>query len=258
MTNLSFEKPTRFAGQGYTIRIGGILITALSVILILPFTCFCEDIKLGDFPKVNAGEIAEPRQISINMTSSLDLHVVLDMTAKGNGTLEIPDQGLLLRVYDSYDDGIVFEGGMLKVSFVDLAGSGVKNLIIYGIAVLTGEKENSPHVNAPMVQVYRFYPETKKLNLCYSRGRDCITIRSPLLDRIEHSPSYHKLHTVDKALELQVDSRGSDFTEVELGKFTPMDFSGISTFRVFDQGVIQRRESNQAGGDGWVHEYDPH
>jgi hypothetical protein len=258
MTNQHFENPTSFAGQEYSNKISGMLITALCVILILPSVGFCEDIKLGDFPNVKAGGIAEPRHISINMTSSFELHVILDMTAKGNGTLELPDQGLLLRVYDTYDDGIVFEGGMLKVSFVDLEGSGVKNLIISGVAVLTGEKENSPHANAPMVQVYRFDPEMKKLNLCYSRGSDFITIRSPLLDRIEHSPSYHKFQAIDKTLVLQVDSRGSNFTELELGNHTPVDFSDTCTLRVFDHGVIQRREINQVSGDAWVQEYDPH
>ena len=77
--------------------------------------------------------------------------LVLDMTSKGNGTIRLP--GLLLRVVDQHDDGIVYQPPCLSLYFTDIDSDGIDDLRVEGTAFLTESQQS-----IPVRGLYRFDP----------------------------------------------------------------------------------------------------
>lgn len=100
---------------------------------------------------------------TLDLGAGLRLPVRIETTSKGNGTLTIAN--LSLRLMDKHDDGLVYAGnGVLRLDVVRLApGNRPAALIVSGVAMHTGEKENDPVVPESVVYVYQVDCKAGKL-----------------------------------------------------------------------------------------------
>ena len=90
----------------------------------------------------------------IELNNNLHFNVALEGTSKGNGTLKI--HNLKLRLFDQHDDGIVYEGGSLKLDLKDINGNKRKELIITGIVKYTGDDDSDPATYESFTQIYTY------------------------------------------------------------------------------------------------------
>lgn len=88
----------------------------------------------------------------ISLSDNLFIPVIFDTTAKGNGTINI--NGLLIRVFDQHDDGVIFKNDYLGLQTKDQNSDGISELIFTGILVHTGEKETEPKLLEPVTAIY--------------------------------------------------------------------------------------------------------
>lgn len=79
------------------------------------------------------------------------------VTDKGNGVLKVG--GLALRIYDVYDDGVIYAGGLASIHLVDLDRDGVKEILISITVIYTDEKSAAATHVAPYVFVYKYDDE---------------------------------------------------------------------------------------------------
>ena len=112
------------------------------------------------------GELEDSRDVRIG--KDVTFRATIAVTNKGNGTLSIAN--LRLRVYDDHDDGLIYQGRLLDIAFVDLSGGGYKDLIVSGCAIHTGEKEDAVPKYEGVVFVYKFLPKERKFELAYRRA----------------------------------------------------------------------------------------
>jgi len=112
------------------------------------------------------GEELYQRKISIG--GNIDAEVVIEVTDKGNGGMELLN--LRLKVVDNHDDGAVYVGGLLHVEFVDITGDGFKDLVITGTVMHTGEKETDPRSFETVTSIYLFDPKKKEFRLAFHCG----------------------------------------------------------------------------------------
>jgi len=91
----------------------------------------------------------------LDLGAGLQLPVRIETTGQGNGTLTVGN--LILRLKDKHDDGLVYAGsGVLRLDIVPLGPRGGPSaLVISGIAIHTGEKENDPGAPESIVYVYQ-------------------------------------------------------------------------------------------------------
>ncbi len=93
-------------------------------------------------------------QRRLEFNNKLQFNVMLEGTSKGNGTLKI--HNLNLRLFDQHDDGVVYEGGLLKIDFKDLNNDKLSEIIITGILKYTGENESDPVSYESFTQIFSF------------------------------------------------------------------------------------------------------
>ncbi len=117
-------------------------------------------------PDSMPGEELYQRKISIG--GNIDAEVVIEVTDKGNGGMELLN--LRLKVVDNHDDGAVYVGGLLHVEFVDITGDGFKDLVITGTVMHTGEKETDPRSFETVTSIYLFDPKKKEFRLAFHCG----------------------------------------------------------------------------------------
>lgn len=91
-----------------------------------------------------------PVTLMISFPQGVALQGTVEATDKGNGTLTLGE--LSLRLQDLHDDGLIYAGdGVLQLDTIDV---GRPALIVSGIALRTGEKENDPQVPQAVSAVY--------------------------------------------------------------------------------------------------------
>lgn len=78
----------------------------------------------------------------------------INLTAKGNGMMHLLN--LSIPVYDSHDNGHLFEGFLLNIRFIDLDNDGYKDLVITGTRVSTGEKGNVVSGRDEVLRIFQF------------------------------------------------------------------------------------------------------
>ncbi len=90
----------------------------------------------------------------LKLGNDLQFNITLDGTPKGNGTLKI--HNLNLRIFDQHDDGLVYEGGLLKIDFQDLNNNKLNEIIITGILKYTGDNESDLARYEEFTQIFNF------------------------------------------------------------------------------------------------------
>jgi len=91
----------------------------------------------------------------IDLDKSRPLKVTLEATTKGNGIITIP--GLVIRVYDQHNDGIIFDndGGLICEWMSDVTGS-FPMLRVSGFAIHYDEKGNEVIQKSKVSAVFRY------------------------------------------------------------------------------------------------------
>ena len=143
--------------------VAALILTAFSVV------AGAQVVRSADFkpdPQGREGETRYDRVVEVGR--GIRLPVTIEVTVRRNGTLKVAN--LELRVLDEYDDGQVYEGGLLHVEFVDVTGDGFKDLVVTGIYVHTGEKEGDPVTREPVTSVYVFVPDKGKFRCAFHCG----------------------------------------------------------------------------------------
>lgn len=97
-------------------------------------------------------------QRKLKLNSNFQFDAILEGTKKGNGTLKV--HNLNLRVFDQHDDGIVYEGDLLKIDFKDLNNDTINEIIITGILKYTGNTKSDPTSYSPFTQIFSFNCKT--------------------------------------------------------------------------------------------------
>jgi hypothetical protein len=64
-----------------------------------------------------------------------------EITSKGNGAVILP--GILLRLYDSYEDLSYFKNGLLNNEVLDINSDGYKDILLWGTALTFDDDGNS-------------------------------------------------------------------------------------------------------------------
>lgn len=131
--------------------VAALVLTAFSVV------AGAQVVRSAEFkpdPEGMPGEMRYDRMVDGGR--GIRLPVTIEVTVRRNGTLKVAN--LKLRVLDEYDDGQVYEGGLLHVEFIDVTGDGLKDLVVTGIYVHTGEKPGDPVTREPITSVYVFEP----------------------------------------------------------------------------------------------------
>jgi len=142
--------------------------------LVLGLVCFspatrAESVRRKDFYHPVDGMQGEERYVKkFDLGGGVSANVTIDVTAKGNGYMAVLN--LHLKVFDEHDDGAIYDGGLLQIDFIDLAGGGFKDLVISGLVIYTGEKATSPRSSEPVVFIYRFQPKERTFKLVYKRA----------------------------------------------------------------------------------------
>jgi hypothetical protein len=122
---------------------------------------------------------------TVDVGRGIRLPVTIEVTVRRNGTLKVAN--LEVRVLDEYDDGQVYEGGLLHVEFVDVTGDGLKDLVITGIVTHTGAKEGDPVTREPVTSVYVFVPDKSEFRRTFHCGPE-IEMPRPTQERGGKTP----------------------------------------------------------------------
>ena len=81
-------------------------------------------------------------------------------TSKGNGGLTI--FGTFIKLLDVHDDSIIIKNDVLNSSVKDINDDGYKDILIWGVAIFTGEKEWDSKEERPVKAVLIFDKNKKK------------------------------------------------------------------------------------------------
>ena len=99
-------------------------------------------------------------KLNIQVSASVIVTGSFSITSKGNGGLVVPGAGI--RLYDSHDDGLIFDGGLLNNELVDIDGDGFKDIVLWGTSILYDDKGDKEIGRRPVLCIFRFNPKIKK------------------------------------------------------------------------------------------------
>jgi len=107
-----------------------------------------------------AAKSTSSRSTEIKLGDGLTLLAEIAVSPRGNGSLIIGN--LELMVYDDHDNGMVYSKEGVSITFTDLDSDGIKELVISGVLVYTGEEDSDPKTYSHFVRGYKYNTATKK------------------------------------------------------------------------------------------------
>lgn len=96
----------------------------------------------------------------IRLSDNLILPAEVAVSPKGNGSLVVSN--LELMVYDNHDNGMIYGKEGVSITLTDLDSDGVKEIVISGVLVFTGEEESDPKNYSHFVRGYKYNTSTNK------------------------------------------------------------------------------------------------
>ncbi len=99
----------------------------------------------------------------IEVMPGVSVEVVFEITAKGNGVVELPGVGV--RVYDCHDDGLVFRDSLLRCEWRDFDRDGALDFVVTGVGVRTHEKTGAEQSSLPLRGVFRYVRERARFEV---------------------------------------------------------------------------------------------
>ncbi|WP_196140415.1 hypothetical protein [Aliikangiella sp. G2MR2-5] len=114
----------------------------ISIFLLMAFSFHADATSLVSMKDVDEiGFSSKEIHKSINIGPDVILEYSFGITSKGNGGLVAINK--FIRIYDTHSDGITFKNGLLNSELIDVDGDGYLDIKLWGVAVLTDEKEKS-------------------------------------------------------------------------------------------------------------------
>lgn len=107
-----------------------------------------------------AAKSTSSRSTEIKLGDSVTLPAEIVVSPRGNGSLIIGN--LELMIYDDHDNGMVYNKESVSIILTDLDGDRIKELVISGVLVYTGEEDLDPKTYSHFVRVYRYNTAIKK------------------------------------------------------------------------------------------------
>jgi len=71
--------------------------------------------------------------LPIRISSALTVKGTFSISSHGNGVLSLP--GVRIRLFDSNQDGVIFDGFLLENELVDIDQDGFSDLVVWGTAI---------------------------------------------------------------------------------------------------------------------------
>ncbi len=145
-------------------------ILIVTLLFHLSSLAYPETIERRDFVRPDGslpGEERFEKDIAIGL--DVGVHVKVEVTAKGNGILHVAN--LKLKVFKEHDSGHVFDGGLLRVDFVDVTDDGYKDIVISGIIRFTGDNGDTIRSES-VVCLYVFDRRENRFIKKYGIGAD--------------------------------------------------------------------------------------
>ncbi len=165
----------------------GITVIGFIVLAVSTFACSAPGDKI--FVNSSSGELFtqlvnnnSQAQRTLKLNNNLQFNVILEGTSKGNGTLKI--HNLNLRIFDQHDDGVVYEGDVLKVDFKDLNDDKLNEIIITGILKYTGDDESDSVNYESFAQIFSFDCKLGFFISLYKTGRYSIELPAVTVDPV--------------------------------------------------------------------------
>lgn len=90
----------------------------------------------------------------LELSSDISLPATIRVSTKGNGSLSVAN--LRLKVYDSHGDTRIYDNSDIKINLVDLDGDNLKELLLSGIVIYTGEKGDINEIETHFVRGYKY------------------------------------------------------------------------------------------------------
>ena len=142
----------------YTLKTIFILIRLAEIVVCEPAAFQRDDFVSDDSHGIPMEEIARKK---IAVTKNIMFDAVIEVTAKGNGGLDVANLHDV-KVYDAHGDGDLFRNWLLTIKFADFDGDGYQDLVIYGIADYYDEKGKKVLTSRPIIHLYRFNPQKRE------------------------------------------------------------------------------------------------
>ena len=96
----------------------------------------------------------------LNIGHGVKTHYSFSGTSKGNGSVTI--FGTTIKLLDIHDDSIIIKDEILYSLVKDINDDGYKDILIWGVAIYSGEKEWDPKEERPVVALLIFDKNKKK------------------------------------------------------------------------------------------------
>lgn len=117
----------------------------------------------------------DPLPITLDIGKNVRLVATFEVTSKGNGGIDW--DGGFLRLYDSHGDGVVFDNYLLNNELVDIDGDGFKDIVVWGVAVLTDDDDREIG-RIPVVSILHFNAKTRRFEVTLSSEHIYIELQS--------------------------------------------------------------------------------
>ncbi|MDH5628682.1 MAG: hypothetical protein OEY96_00875 [Gammaproteobacteria bacterium] len=92
--------------------------------------------------------------VNVEIGNGKSVELIFNKTSKGNGSMYL-ENSFFLHLWDVHDEGYYFKNDYLKSDLIDISGDGFKEIVISGIVIQTGEKENILK-EFDLVMIYKF------------------------------------------------------------------------------------------------------
>lgn len=215
-----------------------------------------------------AGKPAVSRKIDLGGGHSAKLF--LEVTSKGSGHLSV--KNIIVQVYDDHDDGLTFVDGLLQIDATDVDADGCKDLVLAGVATISGDKESDPVTHLPIACVYLFRPSSDSFELVYRNAPKRCGIGSTWADAVgserEHMYVSRAIRMAPtfKAYEARIATRALIFVDDAIddgfivGVCENQNDHVVRgmTVKIMADGRVYRQDPNDAARDEtWILDFDP-
>lgn len=108
------------------------------------------------------------KSVEIKISNSRVFSAKSEITTKGNGTIQLGN--LLIRVYDTHDDGIVYKNNELEVYLQDLTGDGNRELILTGVLAFSDDDDSIPIIYLPITEIISLDCQKQKFEILFNQS----------------------------------------------------------------------------------------
>lgn len=119
--------------------------------------------SVENWQEVDGG--VELYSVTVQIAQNQELNVVAKTYSNGLGTVAIGGQTFYAS--DGHADGAVYDNDFLDISFIDLNGDGIRDIVFNGIVNYSGEKDREIYERESALFIYLYDQKAAKFILKY-------------------------------------------------------------------------------------------